>query len=200
MKERKSSTLKDREERWKRAAETFHKGDYAGALYLFKSLEKEGSTAALAVIGIIYELGGEEVEQDFIEAKKWYERSINEAEDVKAYMGLGRLYYSGLGVDRDYDKAYFYFSQLENENQPGALYILGKMYEKGQGTIQDIQIALNYYKKSADLGHAMALREWALLKVKTGDKLKGWFTLIRAYLRIFTIAFRDPEDWRLRVG
>ena len=74
------------------------------------------------------------------------------------------------------------------------------MYEKGQGTIQDIQIALNYYKKSADLGHAMALREWALLKVKTGDKLKGWFTLIRAYLRIFTIAFRDPEDWRLRVG
>ncbi len=184
--------------RWKNAIYAFRDGDYAGALFLFKKLAQEGSLPALVEVGNIYELGGNGVDQDYIEAKKWYERSVNEIDDSKAYLALGRLYYAGHGVEQDFNKAFFYFSKLENE--PGALYILGRMYEYGEGTNKDLKLALSYYKKASELGHALALKDYGLLTIKQGRYLKGFFTWMKACIIIFKIVLLNPDDRRLKVA
>jgi len=160
----------------------------------------DGEKGAYVAIAIIYEIGGGGIEKDYIEAKKWYTKSINETGDVKAYMGLGRLYYTGRGVTRDYNKAYYYFSAIESNNKPGALYMLGILNEYGHGTEKNISKALEYYRRAADNGHALALRDWALLTIRKGNIFKGIYWLIRSLIKIFKIAYHNKNDPRLRIA
>lgn len=192
--------IKKRERLWQDALDTFNKNDLAGALYLLKKLYKEGSTAALVEIGNIYELGGGGVEQDYVEARKWYERSVNEQDDPKAYLRLGKFYYAGLGVEQDFDNALFYLTQLEDEDEPGALYLMGKMYEMGQGVKQDLDTALSYYQRATALDHAIAYRDVGIVSIKQGHYLSGAITWCKACFNIFKIALHNSEDRRLRVS
>jgi len=185
---------------WSRAVQTFKNGDFAGALYLFKKLEKAGSLDAIAEIGNIYELGGGGVEQDFLEAKKWHTKALNYANDPMACLALGRLYYFGNGVEQNYEKSFSYFNRLKEQNMPGALYALGRMYEKGEGTNQDLDVAQQYYEKAIQLGHAVAQRDIGLVHIKKGSILLGIIKWCIGSINIFKIAYRDPEDKRLFIA
>ncbi len=188
-----------REALWANAVQTFRKGDKAGALFLFKKLSQQGSLAALLEIGNIYELGGNGVEQDYVEARRWYERAVNEADEIKAYSSLGRLYYCGHGVQQDFSKAFFYFNKLKEENEPGVLYMIGKMYAKGLGVERDIDSALLFLRQSADLGNAVAPREIAVIEMENGQRLSGALSWLRATFRLAWILLRDPGDNRIKI-
>ena len=177
---------------WHRAEQALRSGDIAGALYLFKKLEKEGSLHAIAEIGNIYEHGGGGVKQDYEEAKKWYIKALNYAAPA-AYLQLGRLYYFGRGVKQDYEKAFSYFINLKDYDQPGALYIIGKMYELGQGVKSDYDIALSYYKKASQLGHALAQRDIGKVYMKKGNYVSGFKIWFKGTVNIFKIAMHDPK-------
>ena len=185
---------------WNRALDAFNSGDFAGALFLFKKMEKEGSLDAIAEIGNIYELGGGGVRQDFVEAKKWYTKAAHLANDVYAYLGLGRLYYFGKGVSQDYGKALFYFSRLKDCEIPGALFALGRMYLLGQGTKQDLLVARIYFERAGGLGHVVAKRDIGIVDIKQGRYFSGLFRFIIGALAILKVALHNPRDRRLLIS
>lgn len=187
-----------REIRWSKAVDAFRDGDKAGALYIFLALAKDGSKAAYAEIGNIYEIGGGGINQDFEKAQQWYKKSIDEADDVLGYIGLGRLYYAGKGVKQDFEKAFWYFSQTENNEKPVTFLMLGRMYHYGQGVQQDPHKARTYYQKAVNYGYVYALRNLGLLETESGHRLKGLLLRIRAVIQgIVILARHGQTDRRL---
>lgn len=188
----------DRE--WNTAVRAFREGDLAGALVIFKKLASKGSIAALVEVGNIYELGGGGVIQNYAEARRWYERAVNEGDSAVACLRLGNFHYAGLGVQQNFDNAFFYFSQLDDSSEPSALYLLGKMYEMGHGVEQDFRTAMTYYQRAATLGSALAYRDIAFVQLKQGHYLAGSVTWFKACVKIFRIALRDPNDRRIKLS
>lgn len=66
---------------------------------------------------------------------------------------LWQAYFSGLGVNKDFTKAFQYAEKLASNNNSFGFYILGLMYNHGYGTKKDIYKALSYYKKSLSVGN-----------------------------------------------
>lgn len=68
----------------------------------------------------------------------------------------GVRYLLGRGVTQNNEKAFYYFSQAANEDDPFAQNELAYLYAAGKGTRRDYAKALSYYKKAADHGLASA--------------------------------------------
>lgn len=190
--------IDERSERWGKAVETFERGDYAGALFLFKSLAAEGSTAAYIEIGNIYELGGNGVNQDFNEARRWYQLSAFKAGEPKAYLALAKLNYFGEGGPIDFVKAHTLYKEAAASGEPGAIYMLGHMHRFGVGVPKDSLKAREYFRAAADCGHALALRDLALVTFTMGRWREGVSLWVCAFFKIVRIARLNPNDWRLR--
>lgn len=195
----------DRDAKWSFAVRSFRAGDKSAALTLFKSLAREGEYAAFREIGNIYEIGGNGVEQDYKQAMHWYQRSFNEANDVQGSLALARLYYLGRGTDVDYEKAFTYYSVLEKNDHPLAMFQLGQMYYLGQGVDQDFNKASYYYQRSVDQGHLYALKFLGHTKFRQGQKMAGLWFWFKGIVRIIFVGlsairkYGDPrKDPRLR--
>jgi len=51
-------------------------------------------------------------------------------------------------ISKEYEKAFGLFQKACNEKHPNACYRLGKMYERGRGTVKDDEKAQKLYKKA----------------------------------------------------
>lgn len=65
---------------------------------------------------------------------------------------LGVFYTDGEGVDRDYKKAYKFYSMACRDSNPFGCNNLGYVYESGQAVRQDKALAKEFYGVSCDLG------------------------------------------------
>lgn len=74
---------------------------------------------------------------------------------------MGVHYLLGRGVPQDDKKAFYYFSQADND--PFAQNELGYLYAAGKGTDQDYSKAFYYYNKAAEHGLASAQYNLGLL-------------------------------------
>src|SRR5208283_1550740 len=78
------------------------------------------------------------------------------------YLMVLSLAYAGFGDGKaaydggDYAKAYKEFKDLAEHGNAGAQYFMGKMYELGNGVLQDWGEALKWYLKAAEQGNADA--------------------------------------------
>ncbi len=67
------------------------------------------------------------------------------------------LYRNGLGVDRNFKKAIYWFTKSANQGNNYAQYNLGIMYEYGQGVDQNTELAKYWYSLAAKSGDKNAL-------------------------------------------
>ena len=92
---------------------------------------------------------------------------------------VAHCYYTGLGPNVDYEKAYTFAVKGAELGDEAAMETLGQLYEHGKGVTQNLQTALEWYQKAADLGNEDAqkrLKELALTKITDGliaSKLAG---------------------------
>lgn len=63
---------------------------------------------------------------------------------------LGKMYLSGQGVSKDYDKAMLLFRKAANQQLPNAQNNIGVMYAGGLGVPQDFRQAITWFEKAAD--------------------------------------------------
>ena len=197
MKHYKSVDNPDHDEPWKKAVNVFREGDKAGALFLFKKLANEGCAPALVEIGNIYEQGGGGVKQNFEKAIRWYLRSVEVLDDPQAHLGLGRVYLLHAGSEKDYANAYYHLSLLDEEEM-GALYALGYLFEFGLGVPKDEKKAIEFYQEASRLGHILALRNLARILIKSSF-FKGLAVWFKACYLIFKTVLRNPSDRRLSI-
>lgn len=101
-------------------------------------------------LGLMYEEEGA-----FREAFAWYTRAA-ESDDANAQTNLGRLYFRGVGVARDYAMAARWFGRAAEQGGAAAQYYLGLTAEKGLGRERDLQKAAAWYRRAAEDGDALA--------------------------------------------
>ncbi|MGH8401134.1 MAG: hypothetical protein ACRESU_08530, partial [Gammaproteobacteria bacterium] len=82
------------------------------------------------------------------------EEAKNGYPDVQAY--LGELYFSGVGIKRDYAKALYWYKQAASKNNYEAIWAIGLMHEQGAGVTKDYTEAARQYQLAATHGLQIA--------------------------------------------
>lgn len=100
--------------------------------------------------------------------------SLADDGNVRAMIGLGYMSLSTNDKTRfKPEKAFALFTQAADRGDPEAMFELGKLYEKGIGTDQDVARALSLYEKAADLGFADAINDLGFLYYQGASGLKA---------------------------
>ena len=105
----------------------------------------------LAEMGDDLTLALDSVEQDYVKAAEWLQKSAEQGFDKAQYF-LGCLYLAGLGVKEDFDKARQWTQKAAEQGYAPAQNNLGCFYARGYGVPQDMNKALEWFKKAAEQG------------------------------------------------
>jgi TPR repeat protein len=114
---------------------------------------ESGDTAAQVALAIHYR-DGKGIAKDNALAMQWAHRAADRG-DSAAMDFVGHAYLRGAIVGRRPEIAFGYFKAAAGESAQAA-FNLGQCYFGAQGTEQDIPKALEWWKKAADKGHAVA--------------------------------------------
>jgi len=117
----------------------YQRGDYAGALNLWRPLADQGDETAEGLLGRMYD-EGRGVPQDYEQAAVWYRRSAEQG-FAPSQDALGRMYYLGHGVPQNYASAVVWLQRAADQRWANAQLALGFMYENGVGVQQDYVLA-----------------------------------------------------------
>ena len=79
-----------------------------------------------------------------------------EGGDVSAQSRIALIYYSGIGIDTDFQKARYWFEAAAEQGHINALYMLSRIHLNGLGVEEDARMAANYLKQASDKGDAPA--------------------------------------------
>lgn len=180
------------------ALDAFQRNDYVTVRDLCLPLAATGSMQALILLGSIYEWGSAAVPRDYKEARRWYELAWKNGTLALAALKLGHFYYHGYGTDVDYNKAYFYYSKLENSKDPVGLLRLGLLYEMGRGVTKDVYKARTLFRRATRLGNIQARKNWGMLELKYGNPLLGILLWGWALMQGIPLIFINRDDSRLR--
>lgn len=104
------------------------------------------------LLGKIYYYGSNEIKKDH---KKAFDYFCQSEREISSKEHIGKSYFYGYGVEKNYQKAFEVFKDIEN-NSRLALFYLGEMYRLGCGVSTNFEQAYNYYKKSAEKNYPQA--------------------------------------------
>ena len=93
---------------------------------------------------------------DFVTARNIWEPMAAKG-NAPAQSGLGNLYYRGLGVIQNYEKAIDWYRKAVKQKETAAQFSLGYMYYGGLGVPQDFQEAIKWYSHAAIKRHRSSL-------------------------------------------
>ena len=128
------------------------------AIDWYKKGAHKGNVKAMATYGALisrgFALGSDK------DAFKWIEKAAKKDYDFAQY-NLGYCYKSGLGVERDYEKAYEYFQKAADQGNVAAQNSVGIAFLKGEGVPMDYEKAFGYFLKSAENGNPAAFNNVA---------------------------------------
>ena len=143
--------------------------DYEKAFDWFLKSAKEGNKFAQYSLGNLYYYGNG-TDKDLSQAFHWYMKSAEQGQPYAAY-AAAQMYNKGEYVFKDENQAHEYYKQalsgfleLESKDQAddNLYYKLGSMFKKGLGTDIDMDKAIDYFKRSAEMNNTNAKRTLAL--------------------------------------
>ncbi|MEH8018773.1 SEL1-like repeat protein [Rheinheimera muenzenbergensis] len=125
------------------------------ASYFLQSYEHSTDDVARFNLGKMY-LAGDGVAKDLIKAKYFLELAAEQGISIAAYE-LGKLYRYGVGVAADENKALAYTRQAaEYIDHADSAFSYANMLFEGYGQEPDIRLAIDWYDRAIQLGHADA--------------------------------------------
>ena len=127
---------------------------------VLKARSDEGDNRATRQLAEMYYTGRDGVEQDYREARRWYERLAKRG-DPRAQTTLGLMHARGYGVEQNYQVAHYWWTQAAKKKDAGALYNIGTLYHRGEGVTQDYGQAARWYREAAQMGHVIAQKNLA---------------------------------------
>ena len=143
--------------------------NYAQAFGWFLKSAKEGNKFAQYSLGNLYYYGNG-TDKDLSQAFQWYMKSAQQGQPYASY-AVAQMYSKGEYVTKNEGAAQRYykaalsgFLELESKDQTddNLYYKLGSMFKKGLGTDIDMDKAIDYFKRSAEMNNTNAKRTLAL--------------------------------------
>ena len=141
--------------------------DYEKAFQWFLKSSQEGHKFAQYSLANLYYYGNG-VEKDLSQAFLWYQKSSSQGQPYASY-AIAQMYNKGEYVcqseetaQRYYKDALSGFLKLESKDQAddNLYYKLGSMFKKGLGTDSDMDKAIDYFKRSAEMNNKNGLYEY----------------------------------------
>ena len=149
----------------------YDRKEYDKAFSLYKQVA-EGNYTELSFfvagrLGKMY-LDGKGTTKDEVQAFYWYSKlaelqafywysKFAEQGNADAPCILAAMYYEGIGVTKDYQKALVWFQKAAEQGNADAQSRLGRMYYEEIGVTKDDQKALVWFQKAAEQGDADAM-------------------------------------------
>ena len=121
--------------------------------YYEKLTELFYSSHANDKLGRLYRFGGNDAPIELKKAAKHFQIAVDEAEyrpTSFAFYDLGLCYGEGIGIERDYEKAFQLFKLAAEKGNIPALYSCGYCYKHGRGVEKDHQKAMECYNKAME--------------------------------------------------
>jgi uncharacterized protein len=125
----------------------FARGDYVGAIRIFRPLAEEGDARAAFYLGYMYDEGlgaGQSSDQAAI----WFRKAAEQG-DAVAQGTLGYMYFSGDGVPQNYAEAMKWSLLAAKQGDLSAQYRIGALYEAGLGVPKNDTLAYMWFSLSA---------------------------------------------------
>ena len=130
------------------------KQEASAAIGALLEVAKKGDAKSQVDLAKAY-LSGLGVQQNFVEAAKWYRKAANQG-NAESQGELAYMYYKGQGIPQDYAQAAFWARKGADQGDANAQSALGVLYYEGSGVPQDYAKAAKWYRKAADQGYAKA--------------------------------------------
>lgn len=127
----------------------------AESFQILNRLAKHGNCSAQFMLGVTYDCGHFDVEQDLSIAAYWY-RKAAEQDSSSAQLNLGMMYARGIGVTQDYNVACKWYRKAAEQDNDVAQHNLGFMYENGRGVPKNDVLAAEWFMKAAKQGFDLA--------------------------------------------
>ena len=106
-------------------------------------------------------------EKDFV-----YDLSLATQGVTVSQYNTGVNYYIGRGIDKDLEKAVYWYQMASEEGHSKAPFNIGIIYARGEVTDKDLTLALEYFLLSAERGNKEAKNFIKLLKRHHGSNLE----------------------------
>ena len=141
--------------------------NYQKAFEWFERSAKQKNKFAQFSLANLYYYGNG-VEKDLSQAFLWYQKSSAQGQPYASY-AVAQMYSKGEYVSENEDTAQRYYKdalsgslKLENKDQAddNLYYKLGSMFKKGLGTDIDMDRAIYYFKRSAEMNNKNGLYEY----------------------------------------
>lgn len=127
-------------------------GNHVAAMNTYKIMSERNAQASYEV-GRYYERGLG-VTRDYDQARMWYEKAINQTDNIHAQYRLGVMYYKGLGFPKNYTVAYNWLLTAAGRGHTDAMRDLSMMYANGDGIPKDPKKAKYWLLKSSEVDKA----------------------------------------------
>lgn len=180
---------------WEKAVNYLEANNRESALFIFRSLYNNGFEAAARMIALIYETPSDSDSlQDYTKAKKWYEISAYDVGDIIGFIGLAKIYFYGLGVEKNNGKALDFLKSIEGNDFHIAYLLEGKILLDGINGVEYLDLAEDAFQKSYERGNIVSM--FYLAKIA---KLKGkYFGYLRfqigGIVKSFTALYNNPSN------
>ncbi len=132
------------------AEKAYQKEDFATAFVLFSARAEKGDTAAMNLVGVMYENGTGIIQNDK-QAVRWY-RMAAEQGNAYAQYNLGYMYDSGSGITQSDNQAMHWYRMAAEQGNALAQYNLGIIYDFGIVVTRDYKEALRWLHMAAKQG------------------------------------------------
>lgn len=106
---------------------------------------------------------------DALEASRWFATAAEKYQIAKSYYSLALLYEKGVGVEQNKDLAMSNFLSAAEKGMVEAMYTLGDRLERGVLGDSDIEQAIAWYSKCAELGYPQGMTRLALIYADTSS-------------------------------
>ena len=84
-------------------------------------------------------------------------------DDLAAQRNIAHLFHHGLGVEKDLDRAFYWYERAADAGLASAQANIGILYLTGEGTDKDAEKAAYYLYRAARAGHTVAQYNMALM-------------------------------------
>lgn len=136
--------------------------EYEEGISLLTQAANQDHAVAQYVLGLVYECGIGDISVDLTKSFEYFLSSA-ESGDADAQYKVGmRYYYGEEPVEEDNDEAFKWFSKSAEQQNSNAFALLGECYEKGFGTVININEAYKCYLEAADNDNVLAMERLAI--------------------------------------
>lgn len=132
------------------------------AMPMLQHAANAGSAEGAHRLALLYAQGADGIPRDDARALALFEKAAA-AGHVRAEINAGMLYFYGRGTPKDLVRARAWLEKAAAQNDPYALYALGRAMEESDGpALADPVRAADLYKRAAQQGHTFAALRYGL--------------------------------------